>query len=112
MTGKAFGMAVDLHRQGKLAEARRCYRDILAVDPSHREALSGLGQLEAHAGEHGVAAELFRARLSQVPTCSRTWTRLGDALMASGDADAAARAYQSAAGVFASGEPSAGGMAE
>jgi protein O-GlcNAc transferase len=56
-----FQQALQLHRQGRLAEAATLYRALLAHAPTHAEALSLLGMLEHGRGD-AAAAEALLAR--------------------------------------------------
>ena len=48
------------HRAGRTAEAERLYRQVLARDPRHGDALHLLGMLAGQAGRHDTAAALIR----------------------------------------------------
>jgi predicted O-linked N-acetylglucosamine transferase (SPINDLY family) len=52
---EAFAIAVDHHRAGRLQAAEQIYRQILALEPNHAEALHLLGLIAYQVGKHEVA---------------------------------------------------------
>lgn len=54
-----FGEAARRYRAGRLDEAERLYRRILAIDPRHADSLHLLGVLAHQAGRHDTAIELI-----------------------------------------------------
>jgi tetratricopeptide (TPR) repeat protein len=63
----AFDLAAQLHRAGRLFEAERAYRSLLSSDPSHFEAMHGLGVLYLQRGLPGQGEELLRGALQVNP---------------------------------------------
>jgi len=59
--------AIALHRQGRLAEAERLYRDILVHMPEQADALHFLGVLEAQQGRHDAALRLMDRAIAANP---------------------------------------------
>ncbi|HEY4264607.1 MAG TPA: tetratricopeptide repeat protein [Micropepsaceae bacterium] len=59
--------AIALHQQGRLAEAERLYRDILAHTPDQPDALHFLGILEGQRGRHQPALQLLDRALAVNP---------------------------------------------
>ncbi|MGI8745838.1 MAG: tetratricopeptide repeat protein [Bryobacteraceae bacterium] len=54
-----FTKGVALHRSGRLRDAERVYRNILALDPDHADCLHLLGLIASEAGQPPVAAVLI-----------------------------------------------------
>ncbi len=73
--------AVALHQQGRLAEAERSYRDILARTPNQFDALNLLGAVRSQQGQFGEGAELLRRALNINPSSVQTLLNLGFALI-------------------------------
>ena len=65
MTDVRIADALRLRRQGRLAEAARIYDDILRTEPSHFEALHGLGLVRYHAGEFVEAERLIAQAIAR-----------------------------------------------
>ena len=88
----SLAQASQLHREGRLAEAEPLYRKVLARDPSHFDALYGLGLLAFQAGHGDDAIELAVAALKVRPNAPNVLAnsaailldtnRFGDALAA------------------------------
>jgi Tfp pilus assembly protein PilF len=57
--------AIALHRQGKLAQAKAIYQDILRKDPRKVDALHLLGIIAGQSGNFPFAAELRSRSLRQ-----------------------------------------------
>jgi protein O-GlcNAc transferase len=74
--------AVALHQQGRLAEAKVLYRQVLATAPSQPDALHFLGVLEAQQGNAVEAVELIRRAVKIVPGNSNFHANLGKAFIA------------------------------
>jgi protein O-GlcNAc transferase len=60
--------AVDHHRAGRLPQAERLYRAILAEQPNHPDALHLLGVLANQTGHSKEACDLIRKAIAQRPT--------------------------------------------
>ncbi len=84
------------HRAGRLPEAAASYRELLAVNPHHAEALYLLGVVAYQTGEHDRAAELIRRATSISPDESRYHNMLGLVRMAAGDRPAAGESFERA----------------
>ena len=71
--GKPFGLprsmhqALELHHQGRLAEAERLYSAVLAVRPDHFDALQMLGVIKLGRGELAAALRLVAAAMKLRP---------------------------------------------
>lgn len=74
--------AVALHQQGRLAEARKLYRQVLSAIPTQPDALNFLGVLEAQQGNVAAAAELIGRAVKQVPGNATFHGNLGKAFLA------------------------------
>ncbi|MFI4975532.1 MAG: tetratricopeptide repeat protein, partial [Caulobacterales bacterium] len=81
---------------GRLDEAERDYRRILAIDPHHAESLHRLGVIADQAGRHEVAIDLLGQAIAINPTESAYHTNLGNALRALGRLDEAATGHRRA----------------
>ncbi|REK11192.1 MAG: tetratricopeptide repeat protein [Planctomycetota bacterium] len=57
--GDVYQAAVQAHQAGRLADAERLYRQVLAAEPQHAYALDMLGLLALQAGHADVARELI-----------------------------------------------------
>ncbi|MBL8838343.1 MAG: tetratricopeptide repeat protein [Alphaproteobacteria bacterium] len=84
-----YAEAVAHHQAGRLAEAERLYRAILAADPRHAFALHHLGVIAHQAGHHDAARRLIEDALALVPDFPEALTNLGLALLALGRHDEA-----------------------
>ena len=65
------------HRAGQLADAEKCYRDLLAIDPNHFDGLNLLGIVAQQTGRSDLAAGLIGKALAlhdQSPTLPNTGT--------------------------------------
>ncbi|MGA0606956.1 tetratricopeptide repeat protein [Phenylobacterium sp. VNQ135] len=62
-----FGMAVGLMQQGRLGEAERLFRTVIAQEPQHAEALHALGLIAYRAGRPPEALELLTRALKAAP---------------------------------------------
>src|SRR2546422_11040908 len=51
--------AVEAHRAGKLAEAEKLYKEVLAADQNHADAWRLLGVVASQVGEYEVAVQLI-----------------------------------------------------
>jgi putative thioredoxin len=67
--------AADLEAAGKIAEAKRAYREILESDPNHAKALLGLGRIAIQEGENDAALE-YLEKISPVDDARKEADRL------------------------------------
>jgi tetratricopeptide (TPR) repeat protein len=88
--------ALDHHRQGRLTEAERIYRQILAIDPRHADSLHLLGTLAHQIGQDEMAVELIRKAIEINGMTASYHSNLGTVLQAQGKLDEAAACYRSA----------------
>ena len=73
------GMA--LHRQGKLADAERCYGEVLQRQPNHFGALHLLGVIAHQTRRTERAVELIKRAIGLNPKVAEAHNNLGNALM-------------------------------
>jgi predicted TPR repeat methyltransferase len=92
--GRRLACAIQLHREGRLAEAERTYREILAVEPRNPDALHFLGVLCHQRGQSTEAIELIREALVLAPDYADAHNNLGNVLKELGRADEAVAAYR------------------
>ncbi len=93
---EAMRIASRHHGAGQLAEAEATYRQILAHQPRHVEALHMLGILAAQTGRPDVAVELIGRAVATRPDYVEAQSNLGNALQASGHLEEAVVAYRQA----------------
>jgi tetratricopeptide (TPR) repeat protein len=86
--------AVHYHRVGRLDEAERLYREILAAIPHHADSLHLLGVLALDAGKVGEALELIDQALEISPCHVAARMSLGNALLRSNRVADAVTAYE------------------
>ena len=88
--------AVSLHKQGQIPEAERFYREVLADNPSHVDALRLLGSLYIHWKKNEQAVGCFEKALSIDPDQPEVLTNLGVALYTQGRLNEAVLRYEQA----------------
>ena len=93
---QAFDLAVQHHRAGRLADAEALYRQILAVQPNHSDALHLLGLIAHQAGRHDLAVEWIRQAIVLNPNNSVAHSNLGEAYRAIGRTEEAMAQYRRA----------------
>jgi len=91
-----FDRALQRHQAGQLAEAERLYRQILAQQPSHAEALHYLGVIAHQTGRNDIAANLIRRAISLRPDYADAYNNLAAALKDAGRVDEAIAACRQA----------------
>jgi tetratricopeptide (TPR) repeat protein len=72
--------AVKLHQAGRLADAEKIYRQILAAEPDHFDSLHLLGVIFFQRGNPAVAVQLIDAALARNPESSVALNNRGNAL--------------------------------
>ncbi|MGB8167556.1 MAG: tetratricopeptide repeat protein [Chthoniobacteraceae bacterium] len=93
---QAFELALHHHQNGRLVEAEAIYRQILAVDPSHADALHLLGIIVGGAGRHDLAVQMIRQAIALVPDSHFFHSNLGNELRELGHRDEAIAEYRRA----------------
>ena len=78
---QALALALQYHEAGRLPDAERIYRQILAVQPKHPDALYLLGILAGQVGRHESEADLIRQAIAVNPGDARYHLSLGNALL-------------------------------
>jgi len=91
-----FRQALALHRGRRLDAAERLYRDILAEDPRHFDALHLLGLVEYETGRLPAAVASMRAAIAVRPDFAPAFVNLGLALQKLRDFDEALASYDRA----------------
>jgi tetratricopeptide (TPR) repeat protein/SAM-dependent methyltransferase len=95
-----FAAAFRHHQAGALREAEQTYKRVLALDPSHVDALHFLGVLAHQAGRSDVAAELIGRAISINDRIPESHYNLGLALGALGRFEEAAEHNRKAIGLM------------
>ena len=80
-------IAIEHHNAGNLAEAERIYREILALDPGHADALHLLGVIAFHAGRPEAARDLIQRAIALNPSAPEYHSNLGNVLKDIGSAE-------------------------
>jgi Flp pilus assembly protein TadD len=90
----ALQQAILHHRAGRLTEAERIYRDVLAVQPDRPGAINNLGLVLMDQGKLEEAAATFRRALALKPDDTLTHGNLGLVLKEQGKLEEAAATFQ------------------
>jgi Tfp pilus assembly protein PilF len=93
---QAMQIALGHHQAGRLAEAERIYRQVLAGEPNHVDSLHFLGVIAHQVGRNDQAAELIRRALQLKPHYAEAWNNLAVALEDAGLCDQAESACRRA----------------
>lgn len=88
-----FQRALALHQSGQLDQASVLYRQVLAAQPEHPDALHFSALLAHQLGRHDDAIELFRQALAVAPDVAFIHSNLGLAHAAAGHGDAAIASF-------------------
>ncbi len=92
----ALDLALRHHQAGRLAEAEEIYRQVLAQQPDHPDAIYGLGMIALQVGHHDMAVDLIRRAISLKPDHAEAHFNLGNLLNDRGQHDEAIAAYRQA----------------
>jgi Tfp pilus assembly protein PilF len=90
------GNALRHHQAGRLAQAERIYRQILAIDFQHADSLHLLGMIELQAGRHEAAGEMIRQAIAIDDRQAAYHSNLGTVLQGQGKLDEATARYRQA----------------
>jgi predicted TPR repeat methyltransferase len=92
----AVGLAVQVHRSGRLDEAEALYRFVLEAVPDNPDALHFLGLLTHQQGRSAEGAELIRQALAYRPDYVDALSNLGNVLRSQGEVAEAEACYRRA----------------
>ena len=90
---EALALALQIHRNGHLDDARKLYGRVLEASPEHPDALHFLGVLKHQGGDSDAAIELIRRAIDALPGEPGPWNNLGNVFAESGRIDEAMQAY-------------------
>ena len=93
---QAFQIALQHHQAGRLQEAEALYRQILAAQPKHSDALHLLGVIAHQVGRPDAAVGLIREAIAIDPNNPFAHCNLGEAQRASGQHEEAMACYRRA----------------
>lgn len=88
--------ALQHHREGRLAEAERGYRNVLAADAGNVDALHFLGVIAYQRKDFGQAAELISSAIARNSSNAPAHNNLGNVFNAQGKLDQAIAFYRDA----------------
>jgi predicted O-linked N-acetylglucosamine transferase (SPINDLY family) len=91
---QALQVAMQEHRAGRLSEAETLYRQILAANPRHADALHLLGMIVQTRGQLDDAADLMRQAIAADPSVAFYQNSLGNVLQQCGALSEAVAAYR------------------
>jgi protein O-GlcNAc transferase len=84
------------HMAGRLNDAERLYRQVLAVNPRHADSLHLLGMIAYQTGQHQIAADKIRKAIAINGGVALYHCNLGNVLIAQGKLDESADCYRTA----------------
>ncbi len=93
---EAFAIAIKHHQGGRLQAAEQIYRQILAVQPNHADAIHLLGVIAAQMGQHEVAVEYIGRAIELQGNAAFFHNNLGEAYRALGKTSEAVACYRRA----------------
>jgi tetratricopeptide (TPR) repeat protein len=93
---QAMEQAVAHHQAGRMPQAESIYRQILATQPNHADALHLLGVVAAQSGRHEIAHELIRQAIAIRPNVADYYGNLGRVLAALNRPDEAIATFRQA----------------
>ena len=93
---KAFELALQHHRTGRLAEAEAIYRQLLQIDPRHADALHLVGVIADQRGQSELAAATILRAIALRPHAAAYHSNLGEAYRKLDRFDEATAAYREA----------------
>jgi tetratricopeptide (TPR) repeat protein len=91
-----FDRALQLHREGRLAEAELLYRKVLAISPRHADSLHFLGVISHQVGREDLAITLINRAIAENPGDAIAYSNLGEAFRAVSRLDEAITVYRKA----------------
>ena len=93
---EALAIAIQHHQAGRLQAAEQIYRQILAVEPNHADAIHLFGVIAYQAGKLDQAIRCYRRALELKPDYAAACNNLGNALRDQGKLDEAVACYRRA----------------
>ena len=93
---EAIQIAVKAHQEGRLAEAETLYRRVLAVQPTHGDALDLLGVLAGQVGRVDESIELIARAIAGHPAVFEYHINLGESYRRAGHWDRAIASFRRA----------------
>ncbi len=96
MFNEMLNQGVAHHQAGRLADAERCYRQVLAADPRNPDALHLLGVIAYQVKQWPAAIDLISRAIALHPSPAMYHNNLGNALRGAGQREAASAAYERA----------------
>jgi tetratricopeptide (TPR) repeat protein len=87
---------MEYHRAGRLEEAHKCYSRVLAVDPTHADALNLLGTIAGERNRFAKAVELFDQAIRRKPREPVYRNNLGNTLIKAKEFDLAVEQLEEA----------------
>ncbi len=91
---QAIDQALEHHRAGRLNQAERIYRQVLATQPNHPWAIQLLGMIAHQCGNSKLAIELIQRAIAIDPTPADFHNNLGEILRINGRLDEAEASFQ------------------
>jgi protein O-GlcNAc transferase len=88
--------AIALHNTGQVGQAETLYRQVLARQPDHPEALRMFGLLSFRIGRQADAVDLIRRAIASNPSAGNYYSDLGVVMATFGQMDEAIRAFEQA----------------
>ena len=76
---EALAIAIQHHQDGRLQAAEQIYRQILAAEPNHADALHLLGVIASQAGRHDVAVDYIGRAIRLQGNAAYFHNNLGEA---------------------------------
>ena len=88
--------ALQHHQAGRLDEAERLFRQVLAVNPRHADSLHLLGVIAYQTGRHDLAVDMIRKAIAINPREASLQSNMGNLLLQQGRLDEAVACYRRA----------------
>lgn len=76
-----FAEALSCHHEGRLIDAENLYKQVLAAQPEHPDALHNMGVLQMQCSNPAAAVPWFQAALNAHPENPQCWLSLAEALL-------------------------------
>src|SRR5215218_4568856 len=93
---QAVAIAIALHREGHLSDAKKLYRRVLSVEPKHPDVMHFLGLLMHQVGEEAEALRMMRYSVEARPDVADFRLNLGNVLLEQDRLVEAEEVYRSA----------------